>query len=60
MVFMIARMGNFRTRLELTDLDFLSMLVAAACHDFDHDGMTNTYHVNSMTNRALRYHDESV
>lgn len=60
MVFMIARMGNFRTRLELTDLDFLSMLIAAACHDFDHDGMTNTYHVNSMTNRALRYHDESV
>ena len=60
MVFMIAKMGNFKTRIELTDLDFLSMIVAAACHDYDHDGMTNTYHVNSMTNRALRYHDESV
>ena len=60
MVYMISKMGDYRRRLELTDLDFLSMLIAAACHDYDHDGMTNTYHVNSMTERALRYHDEGV
>ena len=59
-VFMFAQMGDFKNRIELTDLDYLAMLVAAACHDYDHDGMTNTYHINSTTSRALRYHDESV
>ena len=60
MVFLFSKMGNFRERIELTDLDFAAMLIAAACHDYDHDGFTNSYHVNSMTGRAIRYHDESV
>ena len=60
MAFMIAKMGNLKERIDLSDLDFVAMLMAAACHDYDHDGLNNAYHVNSMTARAIRYHDESV
>jgi hypothetical protein len=45
---------------ELNHLDMVSVLTAAACHDFDHDGFTNTYHVSMMTERSVRYHDEAV
>jgi hypothetical protein len=38
----------------------VSALIAAVCHDFDHDGFNNAFHVNKMSQRALRYHDESV
>jgi high affinity cGMP-specific 3',5'-cyclic phosphodiesterase 9 len=38
----------------------VSALTAAACHDFDHDGFNNAYHVNFTTDRALRYHDKAV
>ena len=60
MVFMFNKMGNLKERCELSDMDLVAMLIAAACHDFDHDGLNNAYHVNSMTIRAIRYHDESV
>ena len=60
MVFMFTKMGNLRERIALTDMDFITMLIAAACHDYDHDGFNNAYHVNSMTHRAVRYHDEAV
>lgn len=38
----------------------VSTITAAACHDFAHDGFNNAYHVNFMTDRALRYHDKAV
>lgn len=42
---------------KLHDLDILSCLVAAGCHDFGHDGFTNGFHVNTMSERAIRYSD---
>lgn len=30
------------------------------CHDFGHDGMNNAYHVNAMSDRAIRYNDIAV
>lgn len=42
---------------DLSALDEMSLMVAAACHDFNHDGFNNAYHVNAMTQRAVRYHD---
>ena len=35
-------------------------MIAAVCHDFDHDGLNNTYHVNAFTQRTVRYHHKSV
>ena len=45
---------------QLNYLDLIAAITAASCHDFDHDGFNNTYHVNFMTDRALRYHDKAV
>jgi len=45
---------------QLSYLDLVSAITAGACHDFDHDGYNNVYHVNFMTDRALRYHDKAV
>lgn len=41
----------------LNDLDVFSTVVAAACHDFGHDGYTNMYHVNSVSDRAILFSD---
>ena len=38
----------------------IGAITAATCHDLEHDGFTNTYHVNFMTNRAVRYHDKAI
>ncbi|XP_042896861.1 uncharacterized protein [Parasteatoda tepidariorum] len=43
-----------------TDLEILATLFAAAVHDVDHPGVTNQYLVNSSSELALMYNDESV
>jgi hypothetical protein len=48
------------TLAELDHIDIMSFLVSAICHDFGHDGYTNGFHVNSVTDRAIRYNDVSV
>jgi len=52
--------GNLKELAELQEVDVLSLLVAALCHDLGHDGLTNGYHVNAMSERAVRYSDVSV
>lgn len=37
----------------LTDIETLSLLLAAAVHDIGHDGFSNNYHKNSMSERAV-------
>ncbi|CAM1313518.1 Uncharacterised protein at_DN1927, partial [Pycnogonum litorale] len=44
----------------LTDLEVLSVLVAAVIHDFEHSGTTNNFHVMSGSYTALLYNDRSV
>jgi len=36
------------------------MLIAAAAHDLGHDGLTNSYHMNAITARAIDANDISV
>ncbi|XP_013793173.2 cAMP-specific 3',5'-cyclic phosphodiesterase 4B-like, partial [Limulus polyphemus] len=43
-----------------TDLEILAALFAAAIHDVDHPGVTNQYLVNSSSELAIMYNDESV
>jgi GAF domain-containing protein len=47
-------------RAALKPVDELSLLVASLCHDLDHDGLSNAFHVNAQTDLALRYNDRSV
>jgi len=38
----------------------VSAITAAACHDYDHDGYTNSFHVKFMNDRAIRSFDKAV
>jgi hypothetical protein len=52
--------GQLITLAELDHIDILSFLIGALCHDLGHDGFTNLYHINAITDRAIRYNDQSV
>jgi len=43
-----------------TPLEVLAATFAAAIHDVDHPGLTNQYLINSSSELALMYNDESV
>ena len=57
---MFIKEGDLATVAKLNYLDLVSIITAAVCHDYNHDGFNNSYHVNFMTDRALRYHDKAV
>ena len=52
--------GGVNKFANLTDLDLLSVVISSVCHDFGHDGMNNAYHVNAISDKAIRYSDQSV
>ena len=52
--------GQITKFAQLNNLDLLSIVISAICHDFGHDGFNNAYHVNAITERAIRYSDNSV
>ncbi|WIA12087.1 hypothetical protein OEZ85_012163 [Tetradesmus obliquus] len=53
-------MEHSSARCVLSAGEELVLLVAAICHDLDHDGFTNSYHVASHSELAQRYNDKSV
>ena len=48
------------TKIEPTRIQLFSILLAAAVHDVDHPGQTNTYQENAKTDLALTYNDVSI
>lgn len=60
MMFVILMQGNLINIAKLNELDVLAILTSSVCHDFAHDGFNNAYHVNAMSERAIRYNDQSV
>ena len=59
-MYMFITQGMLNTVAQLSYLDIVSAITAAACHDYDHDGYNNSYHVKFMTDRAIRSNDKSV
>ncbi|CEO99499.1 Phosphodiesterase [Plasmodiophora brassicae] len=51
---------TFHANAYLTSLEMFALLIAAACHDVGHPGLSNTYQVNASTKLALLYNDQSV
>ena len=60
MTYHIIIKGEMIRFASLSELDLLSVIVSAVCHDYGHDGLNNAYDVNSISERAIRYSDQSV
>ena len=60
MVYVCLTHGELLKFANLSELDLLSLVISSVCHDYGHDGMNNAYHINSMSERAIRYSDQSV
>lgn len=43
-----------------TDVEILAAMLAALSHDVDHDGVNNAFHINSQSELALTFNDQSV
>ena len=54
------RTQNLAKYADFTDVDTLSLLVAALCHDVGHDGFNNKYHVVTKSDRFQMYGDVNV
>jgi len=51
------QLGNLNKIGNLSELDIFSVVISAVCHDFGHDGLTNAYHINKISDRAITYSD---
>jgi high affinity cGMP-specific 3',5'-cyclic phosphodiesterase 9 len=60
MSYVIMVKGDVISFASLSELDVLSVVISAVCHDYGHDGFNNAYHVNAISERAIRYSDQSV
>lgn len=58
--FYFLTVGDLIKITEATQLDLISVVIAAVCHDFKHDGFNNAFHINAMTERAIRFNDVAV
>jgi len=52
--------GDLMEIAQLSPMDALACLISGACHDYGHDGLTNAFHVTTMSERSIRYNDVSV
>lgn len=51
---------NFKIKMKVNDLDIMTLMLAAICHDFAHPGYNNNFHINSLSSYAIIYNDKSV
>ena len=60
MSYVILVKGDMINFASLSELDLISVVISAVCHDYGHDGFNNSYHVNAISDRAIRFSDVSV
>lgn len=49
-----------KSACDYDDIEIMSYILAAACHDVDHPGVNNIFLVESRNELAIRYNDVSV
>lgn len=52
--------GDVCRKLKLGDIDLISVITAAAAHDYKHNGLNNNFQVTRGTDMALTYNDNTV
>jgi CheY-like chemotaxis protein len=57
-VFLLLQTTGLRSALDR--FDKLGLLMASVCHDTDHRGFNNAFEINTMSELAVRYNDNSV
>lgn len=56
----INKSDGFESKLKISKMDTLTLLVAGLCHDVGHPGYNNNFHINSLSSFAVTYNDKSV
>mmetsp|Transcript_9197 Transcript_9197/g.22789 ORF Transcript_9197/g.22789 Transcript_9197/m.22789 type:complete len:629 (+) Transcript_9197:234-2120(+) len=44
----------------LSEIEIMALLFAVMIHDLGHDGFNNAFHKNAMTDRSVRFNDQSI
>jgi hypothetical protein len=52
--------SDVRAKRGLDSVDALALMLSAICHDLMHEGLTNSFQVNSCSQLARLYNDASV
>jgi len=58
--YLLLTQGGIAKRLELSRLEILAVLIAAAVHDVEHPGKTNEFHKATWNSWAINYNDRSI
>ncbi len=53
--YVIMEKGSVYYRIQLMEIDYIAILVAAICHDFKHPGLGNPYIINSKHSIAMAF-----
>lgn len=57
--YVLTEKGSLYYKCLLTELDYISLMLSAICHDYKHPGIGNSYIINSVNSMALTYNDMS-
>lgn len=58
--YIIMEKGSIYFTCALTEIDYISVLVSAICHDYKHPGIGNSYLVNSVHEIALNFNGKLI
>jgi hypothetical protein len=58
--YVLMEKGSIYYKCDLTELDYISILLSAICHDFKHPGIGNSYLINSTHNIALSFNGKLI
>lgn len=54
-VYVIMEKSGFFYKLDFTELDYISLLLSAICHDYKHPGIGNSYIINSLHKLTIQF-----